>query len=248
MKTELGVRIGEFARQTGLSVRTLHHYDALSLLRPRQRTDSAHRLYTEDDLHRLWQIQALKSLGLSLQQIRSVLDSPQHDPKHTLRQHMAVTEARLHEQAAYLERLRRLEGLARPSWADLLEVIRMNQEQREKIERMMERAREVGADGRASFTPEQIEYLRQRAEAMGQRQWPELVAEVLSEIELGTPPHDPRAKALAERWHAQVGAFTGGRPDIQFTLQRGHDRRMTPEMQAIWDYIQAASQDSGQGD
>ena len=67
------LKVGELARRTGLTVRTLHHYDAIGLLRPSGRTDSAHgsghRLYTAADVARLQQILSLKHLGFGLEQI-----------------------------------------------------------------------------------------------------------------------------------------------------------------------------------
>lgn len=58
-------KVGELARATGLSVRALRHYDELGLLVPSERTGGGHRLYGEDDVHRLYRIVALRSLGLS---------------------------------------------------------------------------------------------------------------------------------------------------------------------------------------
>ncbi|MGD0629869.1 MAG: MerR family transcriptional regulator [Terracidiphilus sp.] len=66
-------RIQEFARLADVSVRTLHHYDRMGLLRP-QRTQAGYRLYTVRDLQRLEQILALRFLGMPLQQIRTLLD------------------------------------------------------------------------------------------------------------------------------------------------------------------------------
>ena len=60
------LKIGELASRTGLTVRTLHHYDEIGLLKPSHRTDSGHRLYTVRDLGRLQQIVSLRQLGFSL--------------------------------------------------------------------------------------------------------------------------------------------------------------------------------------
>ncbi len=60
------LRIGELARRTGLSVRALHHYDAIGLLVPSARTDAGHRRYTAEDVARLQQIASLRALGLPL--------------------------------------------------------------------------------------------------------------------------------------------------------------------------------------
>jgi phosphoribosylaminoimidazole-succinocarboxamide synthase len=66
--------VGELAHQAGVSVRTLHHYDQIRLLRP-TRSAAGHRRYTEPDVARLTQVVALRSVGLSLGEIRRCLDS-----------------------------------------------------------------------------------------------------------------------------------------------------------------------------
>ena len=66
--------VGELADQAGVSVRTLHHYDEIGLLRP-ARSAAGHRRYSEPDVARLTQVVALRSVGLSLGEIRRCLDS-----------------------------------------------------------------------------------------------------------------------------------------------------------------------------
>ena len=75
MKFE-ALKVGELAKRTGLTVRTLHHYDEIGLLRPSLHTESGHRLYTLRDLARLQQIVSLRQLGFSLDQVRECLDRP----------------------------------------------------------------------------------------------------------------------------------------------------------------------------
>src|SRR5207248_10439792 len=65
--------VQEFARRAGVTVRALHHYDQLGLLKPSGRSAAGYRLYRDADLVRLQQIVTLKFIGLSLQQIREAL-------------------------------------------------------------------------------------------------------------------------------------------------------------------------------
>ena len=67
------LKVGELARRTGLTVRTLHHYDEIGLLNPTGRSDGGYRLYGEADVQRLHSIQALRHLGLALNDIAGVL-------------------------------------------------------------------------------------------------------------------------------------------------------------------------------
>lgn len=77
-------RVKEVAALAGVSVRTLHHYDALGLLVPSQRSSAGYRLYEEQDLLRLQQILIGRTLGLSLEQIRRSLDDPEFDLRRAL--------------------------------------------------------------------------------------------------------------------------------------------------------------------
>src|SRR6266849_6560571 len=78
-------KVSEFAEKAGVTVRTLHHYDRLGLLKPSGRTDSGYRLYNERDLARLQQIATLKFIGFPLKQIKELLDRTDLDMASTLR-------------------------------------------------------------------------------------------------------------------------------------------------------------------
>ena len=92
-------KIGELARRTGLTVRTLHHYDEIGLLSPAQRSDGGHRVYDEADVQRLYRIVSLRSLGFPLDAIAQALDSQGFDPKEAVDDHLGRLEAQIdHEQ------------------------------------------------------------------------------------------------------------------------------------------------------
>src|SRR5215467_7638960 len=94
-------RVSEFAQKTGVTVRTLHHYDRLGLLKPSGRTQSGHRLYGERDFARLQQIVTLKFIGLPLRQIKDLLDRSDLDLAATLRlQRRMLLEKRRQVEAA----------------------------------------------------------------------------------------------------------------------------------------------------
>src|SRR5690242_6442708 len=66
--------VGELARATGVTVRTLHHYDELGLLAPSARSDAGYRLYDEAAVEQLYRIRALQALGLSLDEVATALE------------------------------------------------------------------------------------------------------------------------------------------------------------------------------
>src|ERR1051326_3896223 len=85
------MRVQEFAELAGVTVRALHHYDRLGLLKPR-RTEAGYRMYSSRDLERLEQGVALKFLGIPLKQIKAVLDRDANGLEAALRMQRTVLE------------------------------------------------------------------------------------------------------------------------------------------------------------
>ncbi|MFB9233971.1 MerR family transcriptional regulator [Plantactinospora siamensis] len=84
--------VGRVAEAAGVSVRTLHHYDEIGLLRPGSRTSGGYRRYDDADLDRLQQILFYRELGFPLEEIAAILDDPDADPvSHLRRQHELLT-------------------------------------------------------------------------------------------------------------------------------------------------------------
>lgn len=121
------LRIGEVARRSGLTLRTLRHYDDLGLLVPSARTGGDYRLYAPDDLRRLLDIQHLKSLGLSLDEIAAALDDPAFDARAVLERHIGLVEERLAAERELLARLRSLTDAAGSGWSDVLGVVALTE-------------------------------------------------------------------------------------------------------------------------
>ena len=96
MKTVIAV-----SRLTGVSVRTLHHYDAIGLLKPTQVTDAGYRLYDDAALRRLQTILLFRELKFPLKDIQKILDSPGFDPAQALEQQIELLEL----QRRHLEQL-----------------------------------------------------------------------------------------------------------------------------------------------
>jgi len=80
----------QFAKRAGVTIRALHHYDRLGLLKPSGRTASGYRLYTDRYLVRLEQIVALKFIGFPLSQIRELLNRKDLDVAAALRQQRQI--------------------------------------------------------------------------------------------------------------------------------------------------------------
>ena len=94
MRSRRHYQVKEVAEQSGVSIRALHHYDAIGLLVPSLRTAAGYRLYSEDDLLRLQQILIGRELGLSLEDIRRSLDDPNFDRRRALLEQRAALTRR----------------------------------------------------------------------------------------------------------------------------------------------------------
>jgi MerR family transcriptional regulator, thiopeptide resistance regulator len=215
MPTE-ALKVGELARRTGLTIRSLHHYDEIGLLRPSLHTEAGHRLYTAADVARLQQIVSLRQLGFSLEEVRHCLDRPGFSPLEVIRLHLA----RLREQIEMQKELcQRLEGLTQ-LFASAREV--SADEFLETIERMTMIEN--------YYTPEQMESFRKRREEaaargediaqQGTADWSALLAEYTAEMQKGTDPADPKLQALEKRRQTLVSAFSGGDSGIEQNLKR----------------------------
>lgn len=121
--------IGEVADRTGLTRRTLRHYDELGLLVPSARSWGDYRLYDEADLLRLLQIQNLKALGLGLPQIAEALANPNLDATATLGSHLAHLEERIASNQQLAAQLRSLAASSERSWEDVLDAIAQTRRQ-----------------------------------------------------------------------------------------------------------------------
>jgi DNA-binding transcriptional MerR regulator len=85
--------VGELARLAGVTVRTLHHYDRIGLVRPSERTSAGYRSYDLRDLDRLQQVLVYRELGFPLEEVATLLDDPDADPAaHLRRQHRLLRE------------------------------------------------------------------------------------------------------------------------------------------------------------
>jgi MerR family transcriptional regulator, thiopeptide resistance regulator len=202
------LKIGDLASRSGVSIRTLHHYDEIGLLSPTDRTPSGHRLYGREEVVRLQQIISLRQMGFPLDQIRDLLDRRGVGPRQVIELHIG----RLKEQVAMQQQLvERLEALvAHCETADTDEYL--------KTMEMMIMFEKY-------YSKEQLDTLARRGEMLGedkmsevQEEWPRLIASVREEMEKGTDPKDPRMQALARRWKELIDMFTGGDAGIAQSL------------------------------
>jgi len=184
----------EFAKRAGVTIRALHHYDRLGLLKPGGRTAAGYRLYTDRDLVRLEQIVALKFIGFPLSQIRELLSRKDLDVAAALRQQRQI----IAEKRDHLDRAIRA------------------------IERAEQLVSSGGM--KKYYTEEQLNDLRKRytpeVQAKAEHGWADLVRDVEAAIARGDSPDSETGRKLAERKRNLIGLFTGGDPGITANLQK----------------------------
>jgi DNA-binding transcriptional MerR regulator len=200
----MGHTVGEVARMSGQTVRTLHHYDRIGLLVPAERTPSGYRDYSDGDLERLRQILTYRELGFGLDRIAVLLDDPDADTRaHLARQHRLVTER--------IERLRAMaRGIERLMEADTMELNLAPAERLElfgdfDVDAHSEEARRRWGGGEAYARSER------RVSSYTKADWERINAEG-EEIYLalagamadGRAPDSPAVMDLAERHRAYI--------------------------------------------
>lgn len=104
-------KVGDLAKLTGLTIRTLRFYDQIGLFSPSAQTESGHRLYGEEDLARLYQIVSLKELGLSLDEVRAALADQGLQPLEIVRLQMERAKEQIRRQEKLLDQLRHVSKL-----------------------------------------------------------------------------------------------------------------------------------------
>lgn len=201
--------IGDLAKASGLTVRTLYHYDEIGLIVASERTASGHRRYTPDDVRHLYQVRSLRQLGLSLEEIRAALSS-----SDSLRPLFEAQLAALTAHGQQVEALRSriaalLDGHTSESLLSTLELMSVYE---------------------SYFTADQLTDMRARAAAIGtegvealKASWLELVRELRQHMADGTPATDPRVVELSRRWDELGAKFHGDDPAIKAAAQRSWD-------------------------
>lgn len=209
-------KVGQLAKLTGLTVRALHHYDHLGLVQPSARTAAGYRLYGEADVERLYQVLALRQLGLPLDAVGAVLDG-QSSIGELLERHQAYLDRQLVAMRTLRAQLSTMttvsQGAGSGSVTDFLELIR--------------KVITVDDTVKKYFSEEQLADLAERREQIGeqaitevQAAWPKLIEQVQAAVGTGLDPVTPQAQKLAAEWMGLLEQFHGGDVGLRDSLYR----------------------------
>jgi DNA-binding transcriptional MerR regulator len=119
------VLIGEVAQRSGVSARMLRHYDSLGLVSPTGRTVGGYREYTAADVRRIFYVEGLRTLGLSLREIARTLQDPAFVPSTLVADLIRRTEERLHRERELLDRLRTVSAAEPAGWPDVTRIVEL---------------------------------------------------------------------------------------------------------------------------
>jgi DNA-binding transcriptional MerR regulator len=212
MRDPHSLSIGELAARAGVSVRALHHYDAIGLLSPSARTPGGARRYGPADLRRLHHILALRQMGCALPAIREALDAGTLSPAELIERQVHLLEEKARQAQRLGRGLRHLgrllaqqQDVGPGDWLDVLELMTLYDKH---------------------LSEREVEALRAGATRDGGRleaQWTRLVREVAQAMARQLPVAEAAAGALAWRWVRLVIARTGNDAALAVKLRLLHD-------------------------
>lgn len=209
---QVALKVGDLAKQTGVSVRTLHYYEEIGLLSPSGRTESGYRLYATPDIMRLQQIVSLRQIGFSLEEIRECLEQRNFSLDQVIQLHTTRLQEQIEMSGKLLKRLEM--------------ILEMNSTEAVSVENLIQTIEAICMFEKY-YTPEQLETLKQRRELLGEEairqgeaNWKELIEQVRTEMTNSTHPHSKLVQGLAQRWLELIREFTGGDPEISKSLNK----------------------------
>jgi len=196
------ITVGELSRLTGITVRALHHYDEIGLVRPSQRSAAGYRLYDDDDVLRLQQVLVLRELGLALEEIAAALDT--NDRASLLRRH----------RAALVEKRGQLDAMLAAVDAALAVMeerrVMTNDEMKKMFDGFDPARYEDEAKQRWGDTTAYAESAR-RTKSYGKAEWEEIKREadaiygkLAALMRAGTPAGDPAVQAAVAEHRAHI--------------------------------------------
>lgn len=207
------LRVGELARRTGVTVRALHHYDSIGLLRPSGRSEGGYRLYSREDVARLHGIQTLRRMGVPLAEMAQLLDGGAGSLQAILARQVSALDQEIARTQALRERLGVMQlvlaGGGQPGlddWLASLELMRTYEQY---------------------FSVAELKRALHRWKAF-EAEWPPLAQALRAAMDRGVPPDGVEIQPLAGRWIDLSLRWMDG--DVAFLGRWGSMLREHPEL------------------
>lgn len=226
------LKVGELAKRTGLTVRALHHYDSIGLLRPSGRSESGYRLYSRDDVARLHGIQTLRRMGLPLGDVAKLLDGGAVTLPAIVAQQIGALDQEIAQAQALRERLGAMQLIlasgGQPGIADWLASLSMM------------------STFEQYFSAAELTHIFERWKR-SEAEWPPLLQAIRGAMERGVPHDSIELQPLARRWMDVSARWANG--DVALLKRWGRMLREQPSLplptgmdRALLDYIDQAIQ------
>lgn len=200
------MKIGELAKQTGLSIRTLHYYDEIGLLCPSHRTEVGYRLYSNQDIIRLQQIVSLRQLGFSLKEIHECLKNPEFSFQQTIDLHRARVKEQMILSRTLLKRL------------DVIST-ELQTTRSVAVENLIQAMETISMSKQQYFTSEQQQILESRFSER-EAEWQEILTQVRTEMSKGTNFDSLSIYKLFRRWEKSMRSLIRDDEQIYESLIR----------------------------
>jgi DNA-binding transcriptional MerR regulator len=205
------LRVGELAKRTGVTVRALHHYDSIGLLRPSGRSEGGYRLYNRDDVARLHGIQTLRQLGVPLAEMAQLLDGGTSSLQAILARQLSSLDQEIARTQALRERLSAMQfvlaGGGHPEIDDWLASLAMM------------------STFEKYFSVEELKLAFRRWKQY-EAEWPSLVQAIHVAMDRGVPPDSVEIQPLVQRWMDLASRWMDG--DLEFLGRWGSMLREQP--------------------
>ena len=208
------LQVGELAKQTGLSIRTLRYYDEIGLLVPSHRTEAEYRLYSEADIARLQQILSLRQLGFALKEIRECLENPDFSLPNVINLHLARLQEQMTVSQSLFTKLSTLAQQLKTSRAASVDNLLQIMENLTMTQQYL--------------TQEQHDLLEARLNEgqteEGQTEWLYLVDQARSHITQGRDLNSPEVQHMALQCRDSILSFVGGDLKLYEALMQSYQK------------------------
>ncbi len=226
--------VKQLADIAGVSIRTLHYYDEINLLKPTQIGTNGYRYYDDAALYRLQQILFYREIGLELMQIKAVMDEPGFDLIDALRSHRRVL-------AQKIDRLKKLINTVDSTMMDLIGEISMSK--KKLFEAFSEeQQQDYEREARLQYGPDQVNESVQRwksyTEAQKQAIMDEgnqIYSDLADALQAGIPATSDTVQAIFKRWHEHLRYFY--EPTLDILRGLGHLYHDSPDFKTKFDQL-----------
>lgn len=232
--------VKEFSKLAKMSVRTLHHYDEIGLLKPSLRSSNKYRLYSEQDLQRLERIIALKFFGFNLKQITKLIGKDEDIVHHLKAQQTCLAEQikQLHHVNRTIDELLAASAKKFIDWSTITKLI--------EAYNMTDYLKQTWVN--QAFSPEQLKQLAaldKKLTPAEQKEfahrWELLFTEVTNNLD--QDPKSAIAQELAKKWMHLIDENYGEYEELKDAITMAYKHNKLPHRpfnQKLWDWIEQA--------